>query len=198
MAVAQQARSVSGIELTNRADILVVTGAQRGAGANFTAFGVQNRPIQEQAELYHGIGLIQFLSGEKARGFDPESLLRSHSDATRGFVLTCNIEQAEDDPARADAKEVVEIAPYPLPVIDRRKLGILQLRYFCVNRLQRRRGASGAFEEGWHGCLSSGKLPQKLVRAKNDFQFPYGPRVRLVAISAGQVLADFRFQLAVV
>src|ERR1700756_797168 len=102
---------MSGIEVTDRTQILVITSPEGRAGMS-NAGGFDHGAVQLKAKLNECVGLID-PGGLQKLGSGPKNALQHREQALVGLAPGGQIEQAKYDSRRVNARRIIEISASP-------------------------------------------------------------------------------------
>ncbi len=134
--VSKQSRRVARIGIAHRPQLFVITTDERRTTANAAT---QNGKVHRVAQLDHGGGLVEVVSGEKLGCQASERLLHRDQDFTRVRSQAGDVEQHEQHARRPHPQELVEIAGHTLAAIHRGNLGMTQHWRIAMERIDQRR-----------------------------------------------------------
>jgi hypothetical protein len=117
---------VAGIDVAHGSQLFVVT-AQKGCAGTHSFRSAADALIQLLAELHHRIRFVDLIIRQASRPFRLKRFSRRHNNRTILGVVSSDIEQAEDNALWIRARELVEVATYPMTVHPTRNFGTCEL-----------------------------------------------------------------------
>jgi hypothetical protein len=107
--VAEKGRSMSGIGIAQRSELLVVTGNEGRTRVDATAH-IDQPSVDPEAQFGHGIGFVDVRRRKKLESDSSEDFLGSDQEAAVVLASAGNVEQPDQNTFRADANGVVEVS----------------------------------------------------------------------------------------
>lgn len=152
--VANQARGVAGIRITERAEFLVIAGNESGARMDAAAY-IDQSTIEPQAKVGHGVGFVDIGFRKKFQSRRTENLLSVDEDVAIILARSGDIEESDEDAFGAGADGVVEVSSHPFTGEDGSDVGAVDLGKDCRNGLDNGRCGLGIAETGQHARTPS-------------------------------------------
>ena len=147
--VAQQSRSVTGVGVAHRTQVLVVATDECGTAAN-SAGNLQDGAVNRMAEPNHRFRLVEVLTCEEIGRKTSKGALSGNEDGARVLSAAGQVEQPEQDPRRAHPQEFVEVAGHALAVVHGGDLCPVQHRHVGMPRIPEAQHSFPALEQGAH------------------------------------------------
>src|SRR5262249_55132745 len=109
--------------------------------------------IQLEAEFHHGVGLVDVIGREQPAYHGAKHVLHCGNYRTVLLDTSGDVKESEKYTRGADAHELITVTADAMIVIARRKLSVLKLRNFGVNRAAGLALSLRKVEESMHTCF---------------------------------------------
>src|SRR5271156_1799331 len=135
--VAEKSGTVSRVGVAESPEALVIAADERRAGTD-AAFNFHDAAVEPEAELGHGLGLVEILFAEQVAGQLVKNLLRGSENWLVILTASGDIEQPKQNAFGAHTEGVIEISGDAGSVGDSRDLCAIDLGKLADHRLNRR------------------------------------------------------------